>query len=193
MSDQYDATNRLLARALERCAAGDKAAFKTIYELTAAKFTAIVRAKVNCTETTHDILQRAYTSIWLNAAKYDPSKAKPFTWMLVIMRNRAVDTLRERKRAGDHTELDEDIEDEISLTPDQLARLQQAGALLTSALAELPGPMAQAVLMHITEGYTCKEIGERLGAPPNTVKSWIRRGLERLREKIPYHSSDSAI
>lgn len=193
MSDQYEETNRQLARALERCAAGDKRAFTTIYELTAAKFTAIVKAKVDCSETTRDILQRAYTAIWLNAGKYDPAKAKPFTWMLVIMRNRAVDALRERERVRPHSELDEDMEDDISLTPDQQARLQQAGALLNRALADLPEPMAQAVLMHVTEGYSCKEIGERLGAPPNTVKSWIRRGLERLREQIPYHSSDTAI
>ncbi len=193
MNDQYEETNRLLARALEGCAAGDKKAFATIYDLTAAKFTAIVNAKVDCSETTRDILQRAYTAIWLNAAKYDPARAKPFTWMLVIMRNRAVDALRERQRARPHAELDEDLEDDISLTPDQQARLQQAGALLNRALEDLPQPMAQAVLMHVTEGYTCKEIGERLGAPPNTVKSWIRRGLERLREQIPYHSSDTAI
>lgn len=193
MSDQYEETNRQLARALERCAAGDKKAFTIIYDLTAAKFTAIVKAKVDCSETTRDILQRAYTAIWLNAGKYDPAKAKPFTWMLVIMRNRAVDALRERERVRPHSELDEDMEDDISLTPDEQARLRQAGALLNRALADLPEPMAQAVLMHVTEGYTCKEIGERLGAPPNTVKSWIRRGLERLREQIPYRSSDTAI
>jgi RNA polymerase sigma-70 factor, ECF subfamily len=193
VSDQYEEMNRLLARALQRCAAGDKKAFTTIYQLTAAKFTAIVKAKVGCSETTRDILQQAYTSIWLNAVKYDPAKAKPFTWMLVIMRNRAVDALRERERARPHSELDEDMEDELSLTPDEQARLRQAGVLLNRALEELPAPMAQAVLMHVTEGFTCQEISERLGAPPNTVKSWIRRGLERLRDQIPYHSSDTAI
>jgi len=193
VTDPFEETNRQLARALKRCAAGDKRAFTKIYELTAVKFTAIVTAKVGCAETTRDILQQAYTAIWLNAAKYDPAKAKPFTWMLVIMRNRAVDALRERQRVRPHAELEEDLEDDISLTPDQQARLRQAGALLDRALADLPEPMAQAVLMHVTQGYTCNEIGERLGAPPNTVKSWIRRGLERLREKIPYHSSDTAI
>jgi RNA polymerase sigma-70 factor (ECF subfamily) len=193
VSDQFDETNRLLARALERCAAGDRNAFTTIYNLTAGKFTAIIRAKVDCSETTRDILQRAYTAIWLNAGKYDPAKAKPFTWMLVIMRNRAVDALRERDRAHPLVELDDGLEDDISLSPDQRARLKQAGALMSRALADLPEPMAQAVLLHVTEGYTCNEIGDRLGVSPNTVKSWIRRGLQQLRQQIPYDTSDTAI
>lgn len=193
MSDQFEETNRQLARALERCAMGDRKAFTTIYDLTAAKFTAIIKAKVDCSETTRDILQKAYMAIWLNAGNYDPNKAKPFTWMLVIMRNRAVDALRERERSRPHAELNEEMEDDISLTPYQRAQLQQAGALLTRALAELPEHISKAVLLHVTEGYTSNEIGELLGVPSNTVKSWIRRGLERLRQQIPYSSSDTAI
>lgn len=193
MSKPYDDTNRVLASALARCAAGESSAFTDIYDLTAAKFTAIVSGMVKCEETARDILQRAYLSIWTNAHKYDASKAQPFTWMLVIMRNRALDVLRERKRRAEHEELDEGMADEESPSPDRQARLQQAGSVLNSHLSALPALTAQAILLHVIEGYSCREIGERLGESPNTVKSWIRRGLERMRAELPYQSFDLAI
>ncbi|MBI1399402.1 sigma-70 family RNA polymerase sigma factor [Hyphomonas sp.] len=193
MTSPYDQANKILALALERCAAGESSAFSEIYDVTAPKFTAIVKDMVGCEEAARDILQRAYLSIWMNARNYDPEKAKPFTWMLVIMRNRALDHLRERKRSKEHQELDEKIEDKDAKSPDQQARLQQAASMLTAQLSVLPVLTAQAILLHVTEGYSCHEIGERLGAPPNTVKSWIRRGLQRMRAELPYQTFDAAL
>lgn len=193
MSKPYDDTNRVLARALALCAAGESSAFTDIYDLTAPKFTAIISGMVKCEETTRDILQRAYLSIWTNAHKYDASKAQPFTWMLVIMRNRALDVLRERKRRGEHEELDEGMADDEASSPDRQARMQQVGVLLSSHLSVLPARMAHAIVLHVVEGHSCREIGERLGESPNTVKSWIRRGLERIRADFPFQSLDAAI
>lgn len=193
MSKSYDDTNRVLARALALCAAGKSSAFTDIYDLTAPQFTAIISGMVKCEETTRDILQRAYLSIWTNASNYDASKAQPFTWMLVIMRNRALDVLRERKRRGEHEELDEGIIDDESPSPDIQARLQQVGSLLSSQLSVLPARMSQAIMLHVIEGHSCREIGELMGESPNTVKSWIRRGLERIRAELPYQSLDAAI
>lgn len=99
MSNEYDDTNKLLARALARCANGDHSALSIIYKNTAAKFTAVVKADVDSSETTREILKRSYLSIWLNAPKYDSSRATPFTWMLVVLRSCASDVRQESSPA----------------------------------------------------------------------------------------------
>lgn len=91
MGQKYDDTNRLLARAISSCAGGDDTALSDIYQLTAAKFAAVVEAQVDSSETTREILRRTYLSIWLNAAEYDPSRATPLSWLLLILRNCAAD------------------------------------------------------------------------------------------------------
>ena len=192
MSLARDRENESLRQALQRSAGGDRTAFSTVYALTAPRFSSIVMGMVNCEETTRDVLQRAYLSIWQNAAKYDAERANPFTWMLVIMRNRAIDALRARTRAHDTQELDEGVEDDRPL-PETAARFEQAGRLLTERISALPANMGTAILLQVVHGYTCREIGDRLNQSPHTVKSWIRRGLERLRNEMPYATLAAAI
>ena len=95
MSNEYDETNKLLARALARCVIGDQSALSSIYETTTVRFTAVVKAQVESIETTREILKRAYVSIWLNAPEYDPSRATALSWMLVILRRCAADALQD--------------------------------------------------------------------------------------------------
>lgn len=174
------------------CATGDKAAFADIFRVTSPKFHAIIRKMVPCDETAKDILQKGYLAIWMNAARFDPKKAKAFTWMLVVMRNKAIDVLRAAKTSAITDEITEHVVDE---TPNPLAKAQlgQAARVLDATLQKLPARMSQAVVLHVVHGYSCKEIGEQFGASPNTVKSWIRRGLERLRAEMPYDSYAAAL
>lgn len=99
MINEYDDTNKLLARALGRCANGDHSALSIIIKTTAPKFTAVVKADVDSSETTREILKRAYLSIWLNAPKYDSARATPFTWMLVVLRSCTADVRQESSPA----------------------------------------------------------------------------------------------
>ncbi|KDA01865.1 RNA polymerase sigma factor [Hyphomonas oceanitis] len=192
MSLERDRENECLRQALLHSATGDRSAFSTVHELTAPRFTLIVMGIVKCEETTGDVLQRAYLSIWQNAAKYDSERANPFTWMLVIMRNRAIDALRARTRSHDTQELDEAVEDD-GPRPETAARFEQAGRLLTEKINDLPTHMGTAIMLQVVHGYTCREIGDRLNQSPHTVKSWIRRGLVRLRNEMPYATIAAAI
>lgn len=189
-SDRID--DGALERWLKSCADGDKQAFSDLYLATSAKFHAVVLKMVRCDETTRDILQKGYLSIWTNAARFDPGKAKAFTWMLVIMRNKAIDVLRSSRTASRTEEITEHLLDEAPRPPVR-AQMNQAARVLEAKLAKLPDRVSQAVVLHVVHGYSCKEIGERFDASPNTVKSWIRRGLERLRAEMPYDSFAAAL
>lgn len=176
--------NDKLADCLAACGSGNKAAFKTIYELTAPKFAAILSNQLRDTEAARDVMQQAYVSIWKNAARFDPAKGNAFTWMLVIMRNRGLDRLRSIARAPETEAIEDTIVDTAS-RPEDLARNSNAGRLIARHLANLPDHVATSISLNIVQGMSCTEIGKALDVSPNTVKGWVRRGLKKLRDEMP--------
>ena len=184
IQDRFSGMQQQLASALSRCAAQDRAAFKTIYELTAPKFLAITTRMVGDEALAQDILQRAYLSIWKHAASYDPVKGKAFTWMLVILRNRSVDMLRSTARHHPSDVLDETLADETAL-PARSAERALLQRLISPQMDALPDNVATAIQMHVVEGWTSREIGLHFDVPTHTAKSWIRRGLRRMRANLP--------
>ncbi|WP_300379165.1 sigma-70 family RNA polymerase sigma factor [Henriciella sp.] len=184
--------NDQLKRALSQCAEGDRNAFSHIYALTAPKFTSILINQLRDPEAARDVLQHAYLSIWRNAGRYDPSKGKAFTWMLVIIRNRGLDHLRSKARTPEMEEIGETIVDGAD-QPEDLARTGDGGRLVARHLALLPEHVARSIMMNIVEGMSCTEIGLKLDTSPNTVKGWIRRGLKRVRAEMPVTGVSSVL
>ena len=188
----YVELNKKLQAALQDCAAGDQRAFQTIYQLTAPKFMAIVTNQLKDAEAARDVVQQAYVSIWKNAAKFDASKGQPFTWMLVIMRNRGLDRLRSRARAPE-TEMIEDTIVDDAVRPEESSRHSHAGRLLAKHLSRLPQHVSMSISLNVVQGMSCTEIGKALDVSPNTVKGWIRRGLKKLRDDMPVSSVGAVI
>ncbi len=176
--------NDKLADCLAACSTGDKRAFKTIYELTAPKFSAILSNQLRDAESARDVMQQAYVSIWKNAGRFDPNKGNAFTWMLVIMRNRGLDRLRSLARAPE-TEAIEDTIVDMASRPEDIARNSNAGRLIATHLATLPSHVATSISLNVVQGMSCTEIGKALDVSPNTVKGWVRRGLRKLRDQMP--------
>lgn len=181
--DNFDQVNLDLAESLKRCAEGDRSAFKTIYDLTAPKLNAIIFGMVRDEQMTYDILQLAYMSVWKNAGSFDASKGKPFTWILVVTRNRALDVLRKKKRLGVTEEVPETLQDK-TMCSDDGARSWMLRRLLLPHLSNLSPDTTNAIIMSVVQGMSSREIGEKLGVPTNTVKSWVRRGLAKLRKDL---------
>jgi RNA polymerase sigma-70 factor (ECF subfamily) len=182
----------ILKQHLEAIAAGDKRAFKAFYEVTSGPCYGIVLRLLQDPDAAQDVLQKAYVSIWKNAGKYDAAKGKAFTWIVVIMRNRALDALRARARAPE-TELIE----ETVIDPTQKAEARAESFLLSrhlqKAFDRLPDHVSVAVQMNVVEGYSSREIGELFDVSRNTVKTWIRRGLASLRHDLPMSSYSAAL
>ncbi|EGF32195.1 Sigma-70 region 2:Sigma-70 region 4 [Oxalobacteraceae bacterium IMCC9480] len=137
-------------------------------------------------EVAEEVLQEAFVSVWNNAASYQASLAAPMTWMTTIVRNKAFDMLRR----VDHTvELDADTFDKdvmdamesSDLTPLAALQLSQESTALANCLSRLEGLHRQAVAMAFYHDMSHSEVAEHMKLPIGTVKTWIRRGLERLR------------
>ena len=175
--------NIVLSNLLQACAGGDKKSFERLYALTAPKLTAITRQMVGDEQLTFDILQQAYLSIWKKAGSFDPDKGKAFTWLLVVTRNQSLDHLRKIKRRGYSEELTDIYMDETAHADDS-TRALLLRRLIAPHLEKLSPQTAQAVILSVVHGLSSREIGERINVPTNTVKSWVRRGLKKLRQDM---------
>lgn len=178
-----DELNMTLSASLAATATGDKTAFKTIYSLTGPKLNSIIKGMVKDEALTHDILQQAYLSVWKNAGTFDPKKGKAFTWILVITRRKALDMIRSRRRFSFAEELRDDLKDE-RMQSDLGARSLLLRRIVAPHLASLSYNSREAVLLHVIYGMSSREIGEKFGVPTHTAKSWIRRGLQKLKTEI---------
>ncbi len=180
---RQDELNEALSNSLAATASGDKSAFKTVYVLTAPKLNAIINAMIKDEALTHDILQQAYISIWKNAGKFDPKKGKAFTWILVITRRKALDMIRSRRKFSISEELCESLADD-QMQSDFGAKSLLLRRIVAPHLASLSDNSREAVLLHVIYGMSSREIGEKFGVPTHTAKSWIRRGLQKLKAEI---------
>lgn len=173
-----------LAALLARTAAGDAAAFQTFYDRTSAKLFGIVLRILGERGEAEDVLQDVYVTIWRKAAAFDASRASPITWIATIARNRAIDRLRARAvRPTAPVEAAGEVADPAPGADTLLAAAGEA-ALVRGALDSLEPRHAAAIRACYFEGLTYEALAAREQVPVGTLKSWVRRGLVRLRGQL---------
>ncbi|GIZ50902.1 sigma-70 family RNA polymerase sigma factor [Noviherbaspirillum aridicola] len=183
-------TNTQLRAWLAGTARGDAAAFRFLYDATSAKLFAFALRILHKRELAEDVLQESFVSIWNNASGYQDSLAAPMTWMSTIVRNKSFDVLRRLQAAGATAEIDADAFDKDVMDamesgePGQPERLQlgEDARALARCLARLEGLHRQAIALAFYHDLSHSEVAQQLRLPIGTVKTWIRRGLERLRK-----------
>jgi RNA polymerase sigma-70 factor (ECF subfamily) len=168
---------------LRRTAGGDRAAFTALYRLTSPQLFALAIRMLRRRDLAEEVLQEAFVTIWTKAVSFDPEKGAPLPWMASILRNRCLDRLRARRP---ETPLDEEAGagDWADTAPGPLeAALSSADArALWKCLERLdPGPR-DAILRVYYDGLTHAELADRTSVALGTLKSWIRRGLGRLKD-----------
>jgi len=134
-----------------------------------------------------DVTQEAFISVWRSGARYDAARGSVRTWMLGIVRNRAIDALR--SRAGRAAKLD--FDDDSILEHRPAAELTDAEALrretaheVRGALDGLPGEQAKVIELAYFGGFSHSEIASMLEVPLGTVKGRMRLGLEKVRGEL---------
>ncbi|MFD2270607.1 sigma-70 family RNA polymerase sigma factor [Undibacterium arcticum] len=165
----------------------DVAAFRSLYDATSSKLFGFALRILVKRELAEDVLQESFISIWNNAAGYQTSLSAPMTWMTTIVRNKAFDLLR---RADHAVEIDADTFDKDVMaalestdpTPLEALQLTDDAKGLARCLARLEGLHRQAIALAYYHDLSHREIADQMKLPMGTVKTWIRRGLERLRQ-----------
>lgn len=177
------AARAALSRALARVGAQDRAAFTEVYGATSAKLLGICVRILGDRAEAEEILQEVYVTVWHKAGTFDPARASPITWLAFIARNRALDRLRARRvRAPEPLGPDAlDVADPAASATERMEASEDARRLL-ACMGELEARQAAAIRQTFFGGSTYAELATMQEVPLGTVKSWIRRGLLRLRE-----------
>lgn len=165
-------------------------AFRDLYEASSPRLFSFIMRILQNRELAEEVLQDSFVNIWNNAASYQSSLASPMTWMTTIVRNRAFDLLRKLNN-GQHLNVSYDtdqFENEVwqamespDATPAQALELSQDAASLARCMTKLEGLHRQAMSLAYFHDLSHSEVAEHMQLPMGTVKTWIRRGLEKLR------------
>lgn len=173
------------ARLAERIRSGETAALGELYDRHAARALATALRVVTDRGEAEDLVHDAFVAVWRKIDRYDPGRGSLVTWLLTIVRNRAVDRVRARR-----VTLDVDDADERSLlktgpNPTWEATLRRAaGSDVRAALAALPDEQRRAVELAYFGGYTYREVASITNVPPGTANGRLRLALAKLRESL---------
>lgn len=171
-----------LVEALLRTGEEDRAAFRDLYTLTQSKLFGVCYRICGERQAAEDVLHDVYLTIWKRAGAYEPSRASPITWLATIARNRAIDWRRAQGvRRSTPIEEAPPILDSAPLVSETMVADEDAH-LLHGCLDTLEERQRSAIRTAFFDGVTYAELAERQDVPLGTMKSWVRRGLARLRE-----------
>ncbi|NQW81800.1 MAG: sigma-70 family RNA polymerase sigma factor [Polaromonas sp.] len=172
---------------LDRVAEQDHAALKALYDLCAAKLFGLAVRVVGNREWAEDVLQESFMSIWRSAGDYRASLSPPMAWLGLIVRSRGLDFLRRRTTSRSHVtqELDETMAETMegnSPCPMDTAQASEQAWALHQCLGRLENRQREVVSLAYIRDLSHSELSLQLKLPLGTVKTWIRRGLDQLRQ-----------
>lgn len=171
---------------IDRVGQRDEAALRLLYDRCSPKLFGLALRVVRQREWAEDVLQEAFMTIWRVAGDYRSTLSPPMAWMGLIVRSRALDLLR--KRTADRAQLTQEFDELMEETLESEARnpLDMADAseqawALHQCLQQLEGRHREVVSLAYLRDLSHGELAAQLKLPLGTVKTWIRRGLEKMR------------
>jgi len=172
-----------LAGLLAQSALKDQRAFGDLYQLTSAKLYGVALRILRRQDWAEEVLQECYVNIWNHAGDYAVAKSAPLTWMTSIVRNRCLDWLRRPQRETTGVEYDVAVEAWRDDAPGPMESLLAASeaAALARCMQQLESKQRQSIMLAFFHGLSHTELARHMQQPLGTVKTWVRRGLERLK------------
>lgn len=168
----------------------DEKAFSQLYQHASANLFAVALRILKHEKSAEDALQDAFVNIWHNASEFHAEKGLPMAWMASIVRYRALDIIRRQKSAFKNAQslntqsvdaAEIDVHDENQ--PGPMASLMQSSMAkaLMACIDELNELQRDTIILAFYEGLTHEQLAARITQPLGTVKSWVRRGLQKIK------------
>ena len=164
---------------------GDRRAFEQLYRQTSPLLFPVALRMLRRSAWAEEVLHDSFLAVWNRAATYDPASSSPMTWLTHIVRNRCIDWLRSGTARS--SELEDELTEYTPVTSYQNEDSQHDDKQvdkLTLCLAHLPPEQRQSVVLAYYQGMSHSEIATWLHQPLGTVKSWVRRALDHLKDCV---------
>lgn len=171
-----------LHRLIQDCARGNQTAMADLYRQTSPHLMALAVRMLKRRDWAEEVLQDSFVNIWRNAARYSSEQSQVMTWMTRIVRNRCIDVLR--RPDFERPDIDGELTNawaDTSPGPLDTLSSQQEGRRLADCMKQLEGHQRSAIALSFFDDLSHAEIAARLSTPLGTIKSWVRRGMERLK------------
>jgi len=173
-------------RALEGMARGEHGALAELYDRHGRLVYSLALRVLHDQGDAEDVVQDVFSQAWRQASRYESSRGPVVAWLMNLARSRAIDRLRSRRARPETGADDAEVARMPDLAPpidDQLALSDQAERI-RAAVEQLSLLQRVAIELAFYEGLTHVEIAERLELPLGTVKTRIRQGLAKLKERL---------
>ena len=165
---------------------GDPQAFELLYDRHGGAAYSLAYRIVGKQAAAEDVVQEALLSIWRSRRRYDPTRGSVRTWILGIVRNRAIDGLRRssvHERRRETLDVVEERFEASERTDVEVARREEARSV-RGALETLPTEQRQTIELAYFGGFTQNQIAELMDEPVGTVKGRMRLGLDKMRREL---------
>lgn len=174
-------TSQDITKLIVRTSLRDRSAFDQLYRQTNSKLFGVCLRVLNNRAEAEEALQEVYVKIWTKADRFAVTDLSPISWLVAIARNHAIDRIRARRQPTTDIDAAYDIADP-SPDPEASAIAGAEGERIHHCLEELEQDRAAAVRGAYLTGESYAELAERHGVPLNTMRTWLRRSLLKLRE-----------
>ena len=171
---------------MQAVAEGDEAAIDTLYDRFGTFVYRCVRQALSNRAEAEDAVQEIFVRLWKTADRYDPSRAKLVTWVMLIAKRHAIDRLRRKQVRPTNLSLEGNPAGRPGVVEDSGLKegRDEQRQLLLDRIGELPALQQEVLTRAYLQGFTLREVAEQLEAPLGTIKSALSRGLARLRDRL---------
>ncbi len=166
---------------IARIARQDRDAFLALYDATSAKLYGVCLRVLGDRPDAEEVLQEVFVKVWRHADRYRVNGLSPMTWLITVARNTAIDRLRARRSEGAGETALERLRDDAP-DPEALAVAASEARAIARCMAELDRDRAAAVRGAYLEGQSYADLARRFDVPLNTMRTWLRRSLIKLKE-----------
>jgi RNA polymerase sigma-70 factor, ECF subfamily len=165
----------------------DPEAFEVLYDRHGGAAYSLAYRIVGNPAAAEEVTQEAFISVWRSGARFDAARGSVRSWLLSVVRNRAIDFLR--SKAGKAPKLDFDDDSALEQRPaaertEEEALRRETAVEVRGALGKLPGEQSKVIELAYFGGFSHSEIAEMLQLPMGTVKGRMRLGLEKIRGEL---------
>lgn len=178
-------TKESLSQLIARMAQQDQVALEEFYDRTSSRVYGLVLRILNNPSVAEEVTLDVYSQVWRQSAQYSELRGSPSTWLLMMARSRAIDSLRSRRKET----LEQPIVaayEVVDSAPNAEESVVANGRrrIVLSALSTLTPAHREAIELAFYSGLSHSAIAEKLGQPLGTVKSRIRTGMMQIRERL---------